>query len=257
MNPLYAQTIANMERTLETLARQLPEPVQRESDGAYRYESRGVQAAILQKLARIATGLVSAELLVSRGLLQDAGALFRMLDEFREDVTFLADALLSKETSLHRQYLEAFYTEEFSDPDNPTDTQAARPMFRQKIQAYLTRMEGSNVDPHNGLVAAKAITKAFSGYVHGASPHIMEMYGGRPPSYSIRGMLGTPLMSGHIQTLEAQFYRGIIAFAFGALAFGQVGLFGSILQYRDHFETRTGIDVSRPASLKPVRTSHT
>jgi len=165
-----------------------------------------------------------------------------MLDEFMEDITFLSYAIISNDvTELHRAYLNAFYEEELDKPEDPIGSTQKRPMVpRQKIRAYLAKLEGSGLDTSHAVAATRFISKAYSGYVHGASPHIMEMYGGNPPKFHVAGMAGTPLFADHRDDLWNYFYRGICAFGFAAKAFGDDALFSKIQCYRDEFATRTG-----------------
>ena len=37
------------------------------------------------------------------------------------------------------------------------------------------------MDPSRGIGVARTVSKAYSGYVHAASPQIMDMYDGDPP----------------------------------------------------------------------------
>jgi hypothetical protein len=165
-----------------------------------------------------------------------------MLDEFQEDVTFLSYGVIYNDiTELHRTYLTAFYEEEFDKPDDAVGSTQKRPMVsRQKVRAYLARIEGSGLDPSRATEVTRTLSKAYSGYVHGASPHIMEMYGGNPPQFHVAGLRGSPLYPDHQDDLWNYFYRGICAFGFAAKAFGDEGLFGSIRKFRDEFALKSG-----------------
>ena len=74
----------------------------------------------------------------------------------------------------------------------------------------------------------------------------METYGGNPPHFHVRGMLDTPLMIGAVDDLRTHFYRGILSFGFAAHAFALQPQFESILRFRDHFEEKSGLDVTMP-----------
>src|SRR2546425_6291752 len=116
-----------------------------------------------------------------------------MLDEFQEDVTFLSSVISNDITDLHRTYLEAFYEEEFDKPNDAVGSTQKRSMVsRQKVRAYIARIERSGLDASRAVEVTRTISKAYSGYVHGASPHIMEMYGGNPPRYHVAGLVATP-----------------------------------------------------------------
>ena len=68
---------------------------------------------------------------------------------------------------------------------------------------------------------ATTIHKTFSGYVHGAYPHIMELYGGHPAHYHIHGMLRTPKVLEAKDQLAMNIYRGVL---FGRLAAKRLGM---------------------------------
>ena len=206
----------------------------------FRYADKSINQAIIQKLARIISGLHSALILCESGFIQEQAALQRMLDEFQEDVTFLAYAVIWNDiTDLHRKYLEAFYEEEFDKPDDPVASTQKRPMApRDKIRAFIARIE--RLDTSRGIATTRTLSKAYSGYVHGASPQIMEMYGGNPPRFHCSGIHESPLYFDHQQDLWNYFYRGICAFGFAAKAFGDEAQFVKIQQYRDDFARQSG-----------------
>ena len=91
----------------------------------------------------------------------------------------------------------------------------------------------------------------YSGFVHGASPHIMDMYVGEPPQWHLRGMLGTIRASEHREDLWNVFYRSIRSFAFAAKAFGHEVLFGGVLQYMREFAAAAGESYAHPPA-KPA-----
>jgi hypothetical protein len=247
MDAFYQQTLRDMELMLTDLAARVPPPqyVPILNSHAFRYVEQSIQQAIVQKLARIISGLYAAQILLEAGFLQEQGALQRMLDEFEEDVTFLSFAVIKNDvTDLHRRYLEAFYEEEFDKPGDPISSTQKRPMIpREKIRAYIARLEGSGLDPSRGVAVTRTVTKAYSGYLHGASPHIMEMYGGDPPRFHVAGMLESPLYVHHEMDLRNQFYRGICSFGFAAKAFGAEALSSQIQSYVDEFVKRSGMEM--------------
>jgi hypothetical protein len=204
----------------------------------FRYVERTWQQALVQKLTRVITGLRAAWLLLDQGFLQEQAVLQRVLDELHEDISFLAlGAILNDMTSLHTEYLSAFYEEEF-DSESAIESTQKRPMIsRKKIRAYVARTEGLP-DPSRGVELYRTLSKAYSGFVHGASPHIMDMYGGDPPQFHIRGMLGTPREREYRQDLWNYFFRSIIAFSLAARALGDEPLFEGLLAYKHEFERK-------------------
>ena len=82
----------------------------------------------------------------------------------------------------------------------------------------------------------KVLHKAYSGYVHGASPHIMETYGGQPARFHMNGMLDTPLCHSHVDGFWNYMLRGLMSFVMEAKASGDEEFFTSIRQYCRDFE---------------------
>lgn len=73
-------------------------------------------------------------------------------------------------------------------------------------------------------------------------PHIMDMYGGNPPKFHMRGMRGTERHREHRADLWNYFYRSIISSAFAAKAFGDEALFAKIHEFTREFERLSGKD---------------
>ena len=138
--------------------------------------------------------------------------------------------------------LEAFYEEEFDKPDDPVSSTQKRPMVqRDKIRAFIARIEGSaGLETSRGIVIARTHSKVYSGYVHGASPQIMEMYRGNPPRFHVSGIHEALLFSDHQYDLWNYFYRGMCIFGFAAKAFGDEAQFVKIQNYRDDFARQSG-----------------
>ena len=136
--------------------------------------------ALVQKLARSVSTLRATTLLMEHGFVQEQAAMQRMLDELHEDIMFLSfGVIFEKWTPLHDKYLAAFYEEEF-DKESAIDSTQKRPMIpRNKIRAWITSFDGG-IDPSTANEVTRTISKTYSGYVHAASPQIMDMYGVLP-----------------------------------------------------------------------------
>ncbi len=221
MEELYEQLLQGMELALNELASKVPppQPVPFATSFVYRHVERMPHQAIVQKLARMITGLRAALLLVTHGLLQEQGVMLRILDDLREDVMFLSYGILRGESNKHKAFLEDFFQEEFDNPSDPLgSTQSRRIVPRKKIQAYLARVEAISENPSQDQEISRTLSSAYSGFVHGASPQIMEMYGGIPPRFHVRGMLDTPLGRSHYKSNWNYFDRAIATFAIAAAA---------------------------------------
>ena len=166
-----------------------------------------------------------------------------MLDEIGEDIAFLAVGLSSGDfTPRHEDYLRYFFAEEFENPEAPLESSRRRPtVSRAKIQAYLARhMVVGGVDSSMASAAFKVVGGVYSGFVHGASPQIMDMYGGDPPRFHLSGMGGTPRVEGARADLWNYFFRGLLSLAYAAFALQDLNVFEKIREYTREFESRSG-----------------
>jgi hypothetical protein len=239
---LYDQALLNMERTVHTLAArvQQPQAVPYKDAFLFRHVERTVHQALVQKLARTVSTLHATRLLMEHGFVQEQASMQRILDELQEDVTFLSFGItFGKWSKLHDDYLKAFFEEEFDADTAMASTQKRSMISRKKIRAAIASME-IGLDQSTGVEVTRTLSKAYSGYVHAASPHIMDMYGGNPPRFHMRGMRGTPRHVEHRADLWNYFFRGIISFSFAARAFGDDEMFASIRSFSDEFAKRSG-----------------
>ncbi|WP_260858702.1 hypothetical protein [Paraburkholderia sp. BCC1885] len=238
----YVQALGNMERTVHHLASRIDPPEWRlhsRSVYGFRYAEKGAIQAIVQKMARVVSGLRAAHILLTQGYAQEHAALCRMVDESSEDITFLSLGMIHGETDLHKRFLEDFYLEEFEDASRPAQTRIKRPNTpRDRIHAYLTSNPSAGPDPSSSKAMLQAIHKTFSGFVHGASPHIMETYGGPRSAlrFHMTGMLGTRLWQGYADSYWSYLYRGMSSFRMVAKAIGDEPRFRTIRDYLKEFE---------------------
>jgi hypothetical protein len=240
---LYEEAIDNMEATVHALSRRVPPPqeVPYQDGYVYRYVGKSIHQALVLKLARCASALGAARLLMEHGYVQEQGALQRVLDEAQEDISFLAFSVIFDDATPHHQkFLDAFWEEEFDAPTALESTQARPMVSRDKVRAYNARH--GDPDPSTLGKVTRSISKTYSGYVHGASPHLMDMYLGTPPRFYVRGMLGTARHAEHRDDLWNCFYRGILAFGFAAKAFGDEELFHRINDFAVKFAQQAGHD---------------
>lgn len=245
MSADYEQVLEHMENTVHALTKRLPAPqkVPYKDSFVFRHVEKTIHQAMVQKLARTVSTLRATLLLREVGLFQEQAVLHRVLDELQEDAKFLACGVIQSDvTELHQKYLDAFFEEEF-DADTSMASTQKRPMIpRQKIRAHLARGLGDTADTSTNLEASRTISKAYSGFVHAASPHIMDMYGGNPPRFFMRGMLGTEREQEFDWDIWNYFYRGILTFAIVAKAFGDDTRFKSISDYAKEFARVAGKD---------------
>jgi hypothetical protein len=109
-----------MEQTLHVFAGCVPPPqrIPYKNSFVFRYAEKTLHQALVQKLARLVSGLHAAHILCSKGFVQEQASLQRILDEVAEDISFLSFSVISNDsTEAHKTYLFAFFQEEF-DPND-------------------------------------------------------------------------------------------------------------------------------------------
>lgn len=248
-DPIFIEALENMEQAANALSQLVrpPQFVSLHGNRAFRYVEKSPLQSIVQKLARMVSSLSAAHLLMKHGFVQEQGAMQRILDELNEDITFLSYAIIfDKWSELHDRFLEAFYEEEFDANSAIASTQRRKTVTRGNIRAWISNAE-NGMDPSSSIELSRTISKAYSGYVHAASPHIMDMFGGNPPRFHMRGMVGTPRHGEHRADIWNYFYRGILSCAFAAKAFGAETMFADIRQYAADFERASGKDYQSKA----------
>ena len=257
LETLYDHALACMETTVHGLAGIVPspQPVETKQGPGFRYKEQGAKQAIIQKLARLVSTLRATRLLLDSGFVQEVGTLKRVLDEMLEDVHFLAHGLKAP-TDLHSEFLENFYEEEFNADTARASTQKRRMVDRRKIRASFARavsdIPGSQFNPSDLTADTRSVDKANSGYVHGASPQLMELYGGQPPRFHMNGMSGTPLEQDHRKEFRNYVYRSICAFGLVVGTFGVPGGLAKIRAFADRFERFGRGDSSLGSRGKPL-----
>ena len=249
--------LINLEVAFRRLESQVPPPrlANVPSGLALRYVEHSIEQAIIQKAARQVSGLHAVKVLMSAGLYQEQGVIQRTLDEIGEDMMFLALALSSSGvTELHERFLAAFWMEEFDKPTALASTQKRGMVKRRNIRAFIARNSGLP-DPAWQDTIGETVHKSYSGFVHGASPHIMDMCGGNPPIFHVAGLSGTPRTSSYLWDVLTYFYRAHLNLAATAAGFKDRVLFQGLKRAADQFEGAIGPNAFLPTleEYKSVR----
>lgn len=246
MSDLARQTLTVLESAFRRLEQEVPPPKLQRVKGHFllRYREQSIEQALIQKLARYISTLHADKLLLKHGFIQEQGILQRTLDELHEDIFFLVVAITNdKITDLHQRYLKGFFAEEFDNPSDPVGSHSDREIVpRKKIRAYVFRIVGASSNPSRDLAVSKTISKVYSGFVHAASPHIMEMCDGTPPRFRLSGMLGTPRMEEYEYDVWNYYYRGLLSTTAIGKAFGDGELVDALLKFSFKFQEASGRD---------------
>ncbi|MEQ1807314.1 MAG: hypothetical protein ABL900_18195 [Burkholderiaceae bacterium] len=213
--------------------------------GAYRqfrYERPTESVACYLKGIKAISTLNACVLLLRAGHTQEVGALCRMVDDFCNEIFFLLTPQAGDNFSEDQiRFLDNFFQEEFEQPSDPLrSAQKRNTVPMKKIFATFGKLAAGEINPSDAQEVLRTVHQAFSGYVHAAYPHIMEMYGGNPPQFHVTGLLGTPRIGEWQVQLVGYVQRLIMASIFVARKLGASDLELPLRSLLDEFETTTG-----------------
>jgi hypothetical protein len=157
-----------------------------------------------------------------------------------------------KPSEQQRRLIEEFFQEEFDDLDNPLcSTQIRKRVPRSKVHAGIARISGNPINPSDSQDMYNTLQKAFSGYVHGAYVHIMEIYGGKRNDlrYHMHGLLGTPRIPEWTGALSNCVYRTLIVIEVVAKRCNDAEVQREICGVREEFERDTGLGGDDPSAI--------
>lgn len=103
----------------------------------------------------------------------------------------------------------------------------------------ISRSRFNPTEPSRFQEILRTIHSSNSGYVHGAAPHIMDMFGGEPPRFHVTWVRDLYRRGMHSYNFWNYVYRGILATGHVALALGTREKCTRALALRDSFERQT------------------
>jgi hypothetical protein len=209
--------VAGLDRCVQLLSSSFDPPVLANVSGLPMFRHRERDSALMSflKLVKVASHNNAAIHLIRAGHVLEVYTLCRMIDEACEDVIFMLHPLgeNGEPSTWQERFLEEFWQEEFSG-DDPLETHQSRDRVpREKIRAGISRIGGKfeGRDPSTEVAMSRVLAGTFSGYVHGAYPHIMELHGGNPGQFHTRGMSGTPRIRECLGNHRSYVFRSLMA----------------------------------------------
>lgn len=208
----------------------------------FRYNMHTDSLACFLKGAKLLSTLNAALILYRHAYPQEVGALCRMADDFSNEVMFILVPQGGAEVDQsQRQFLENFFQEELDKPGDPLGSEQKRMTVPiKKIHAAFAKLAADEINPSDAQEMLRSIQQAFSGYIHGAYPHIMELYGGNPPRFHLSGMPHTPTAAGWENQLVGYVYRAIMITALVARKLQIAHLEPPIRSLMSEYEKATG-----------------
>ena len=203
-----------LERFLEVFAESLPHPLFYDSGlqhFGFRYGRPDVRHFCLLKSIRAVSALNASIELVRAGYTQELYVLLRTVVEFKSHIEYVLsarndDGTLDADVERHvQQYFADFRRNSPADYKRLKLRQAEVHESVGKMYTSDIRKSGDGRDFAN-IVPAKLLSNIylnFSNYVHGRYPEAMDLFGGEPPKFHLRGMGGTPKDEENFAMLEA------------------------------------------------------
>ncbi len=237
-----AYILEYLERTYHRMGESIAPPEKVKNGSLYqtRHLDKSDPLLCYLKGVKLVSTLKGAQILLVHGHVQEVGALCRMADDFCCEILFFLRPLLDDESPSQHQvkFFEDFFQEEFEDTDHLVKSHQSRDsVTRTKINAGVAKITEDELNPHDAQNVFSIVHKTFSGYIHGAYPHIMEMYGGNPPHFHMSGMLNTPRISEWEGQLIIYVQRALMVTEVVAMKFGLAEVDDEIKKVRADFET--------------------
>lgn len=207
----------------------------------FRHERLNDCLLIFLKGVRSVSLLNASMTLFRTGHAQEIGILCRCLDETFEDMLLFIRNLGEdgRPTRDQERALTEFFQEQFADPVSPLGTTIKRDRVRRaKVRTAIAGLPENTVNPHDHSTVLGTIDDAMSGYVHGAYPHIMELYGGSPPRFHMTGMAGTPRIIEALRQIVIYVDRAVLLAWYASKRLGEEEVATRIVRLRKEMEAR-------------------
>lgn len=166
-------------------------------DRGFRFDAPDVRHFCLLKAVRVISALNASIELARGGYLQEINVLMRTVAEFSTHIDFV---LGSKESEEQRSTVDKYIQDFFADSQRDREAEIKRAQVPQglvhaSIGRTLDKIAEDYGDSPARVPAAKLYSntyRVYSNYVHGKYPEVMDLYGGTPGRFHLRGMSGTP-----------------------------------------------------------------
>ena len=192
----YAQQCLDRIKTMfDELARASEQPIYVPDRHYPRFRHKQHSEILLCLLKGIKTvsTLNAALVLLRAGYAQEVNLLCRVADDCINDVLFmLVPHAEGKPSKDQERFFDEFFQEQFEDASRPLGSSTKRDnVARKKIHAAFGKLVAEHLNPSDAQAVVNTVSQTLSGYVHGAYPHIMELYDADPSRFHMKGMVGT------------------------------------------------------------------
>ena len=239
LRPIFERAVETLESFLSLVMNgygNKPEVIDRNGHNAVRFVTATPCDAILLKFARVVSLNRAMLLLMDNGFVQEQAIIQRAIEETNEDIMFITVNITeSNKSARFESHLSEFWKEDYEDPNAPVKTRIPRAFNRRGISAFLNRLFGQP-NPSHADDAHNAVYTMYSGFTHGAAPHIMELYQPDKQAFLTRGLLGTNRQLDYVFDASNSIYRSFLSAGALAKGFGSAELYKIASEFIDNFQ---------------------
>lgn len=183
---------------------------QKPDDQYFRFNNPELVHFCLLRGVRMVSALNASIELARCGFPQEIGVLLRTNHEYSTQIDFMFDSR-DKDGNLSplaTKFLRGYFDDDTRGPDVQRSKKAklVQETVHKIIGERLDAIVADDNNPTKRKPAAQLFSHiyfVFSNYVHARYPEAMDLYGGRPGLFHMRGMRGTPKDAENITIIEA------------------------------------------------------
>jgi hypothetical protein len=201
-----------LEKLLHALAEKLPQPLWYHSGKqhfGFRYGKPDERHFCLLKAVRAVSALNAAIELADRGYAQEIFVLMRTIFEYTSHIEFVLSTPVGtgELTPAAAKYVQEFF-EDYARNDVKDFKRAGvrQGTVHKQLGAELDQLAHESGRDPTEKTAEQMYSDVYltcCNYVHGKYPEIMDLYGGKPGHFHLRGMSGTPKDVENLEFIEA------------------------------------------------------
>ncbi|MEX2527037.1 MAG: hypothetical protein WEA09_05305 [Gemmatimonadota bacterium] len=191
------EALSRLDGWVNSLANMLPRPVRADvitGGFVWRFEKEGLEVLLLAKVVRISSALGAAWELANLGYTTESSALLRLVDDFAEEIRFMAEARIEgRETKAQTDFREQFFREPPRTPDEFLEQENKHYVSRREMKKASKRL-AEKAGQDGGLLdrTSSFISYGLNQYIHGTYGSAMDLYHGRLHRFMVRGLDGQP-----------------------------------------------------------------
>lgn len=244
---LLERMVHGLDESVQALSRSFPQPVTTPRGDAFvfRHQNKSVLLLMFLKAVKIASNNNAALVLIRAGYVQETYALCRMIDEACDDIMFMAsaDSHDGQPSKDQLRFLEEFFQEEIENPGDPLSSATRDRVPQRNIRAALSRTRGAEShNPSHDIAVGRTLYQTFSGFVHGAYVHLMELFSVPERRFHTRGLLGTERIEECEENQVNYVYRSLCAVQAVAMNADRPDVTSSLRELRIELAKQTGCD---------------